>query len=227
MKYVWYAIHCLKIRFGHLEYHTRNFRFWLRHRKGPELTVLRPSLSLKIIWISDAIVVTWQNPLPHWRRFMVPPVISSFPVILQNSRTNTRGKTLDPVKYVKEVVTWNICMPIHFWFIRISLRNKWSSDLFYPKSHFWSTFKLIKHSILIQFELMKVDSKWNFEQFMIMWLINTGGTVSAKLSFNFMILGLILAVFSIAIDHFYCFELHSLTSFYIEIKKTLRFELMK
>ena len=105
------------------KFHTRNFRFWLRHRKGPELTVLRPSLNFKIIWISDAIVVTWQNPLPHWRRFMVPPVILLFPVILQNSRTNTRGQTLDPVKFMKEVITWSIFMPIHFWFIRISLRN--------------------------------------------------------------------------------------------------------
>ena len=30
------------------------------------------------------------------------------------------GPTFDPVKSLKEVVTWSICMPIHFWSTRIS-----------------------------------------------------------------------------------------------------------
>ena len=33
------------------------------------------------------------------------------------------------------------------------------------KTHFWSAFKLIENLILIQFELMKVDQNWVFEQF--------------------------------------------------------------
>ena len=44
------------------------------------------------------------------------------------------------------------------------------------QTHFWSAFKLIENLILIQFELMKVDQKWVFEQFIVTWLINCSKT---------------------------------------------------
>ena len=36
--------------------------------------------------------------------------------------------------------------------------------------------EMIENSILIQFELMKVDQNWVFEQFMVTWLINCSKT---------------------------------------------------
>ena len=44
------------------------------------------------------------------------------------------------------------------------------------KTHFWSAFKPIENLILIQFEQIKVDQKWVFEQFMVTWLINCSKT---------------------------------------------------
>ena len=59
-------------------------------------------------------------------------------------------------------VTWSICMSIHFWSIRISLRNlKVSFRTIYDLM----IDKLIENPLLVQFESMKVDQKWNFEQF--------------------------------------------------------------
>ena len=47
--------------------------------------------------------------------FFMPITVKSFQI--------RGGPTFDPVKYVKEVVTWTICMPTHCWSTRISLRN--------------------------------------------------------------------------------------------------------
>ena len=43
--------------------------------------------------------------------------------ILEQIQVVRRGSRFDPVKYVKEVVTRSIGMPIHFWSTQISLRN--------------------------------------------------------------------------------------------------------
>ena len=63
----------------------------------------------------------------------------------------------------RRCVTWSICnsVLIHPNFCS-KLMITWL-NLF--KTHFWSAFKLIENSLLIQFELMKVDQKWVFEQF--------------------------------------------------------------
>ena len=57
----------------------------------------------------------------------------------------------------KRRVTWSICMQADFWSTPISFRV--------TKTQFWSAFKQIENSLLVQFELMKVDQKCVFEQF--------------------------------------------------------------
>ena len=39
------------------------------------------------------------------------------------------GMSFGPVKHLKEVITWRICMPFWFWSTRIFRRNLWSRDL--------------------------------------------------------------------------------------------------
>ena len=49
---------------------------------------------------------------------------------------------------------------------------EWAQDFNLFESWFWSIWKLFEISLLVQFEQMKVDQKWVFEQFMVMWFIN-------------------------------------------------------
>ena len=66
----------------------------------------------------------------------------------------TGGLPFDPVNNLKEVVTWRICMPFHFWSTWISLRNSWSRD---------------EIPLLVQFEQMEEDQKRNFDFYSITW----------------------------------------------------------
>jgi len=72
------------------------------------------------------------------------------------------GPTFGPVKYVKESESREAyaCRltfgPPQFLF---------ESNDHVTQMYFWSAFKLIENSLFVQFELMKVDQKWVFEEF--------------------------------------------------------------
>ena len=57
------------------------------------------------------------------------------------------GPNFGPVKYVKEVS--------HVYANSLLVHPNFSSKLMMTQTYFWSTFKLIENSLLVQFELMK------------------------------------------------------------------------
>ena len=52
-------------------------------------------------------------------------------------------------------VTWSICIPTQFW----STQFIFEINDHVTQTHFWSAFKLIENSILIQFEVLKMDQR--------------------------------------------------------------------
>ena len=76
-----------------------------------------------------------------------------------------------PIKYSKEAITWWHMQTVTLWSTRISARNLLSHD-FQLDIGFWSTFKLMKFSILVQFEQLKVDQNQNLE-FDPLWIVRT------------------------------------------------------
>ena len=59
----------------------------------------------------------------HWNSLWTLTQLFFLMPITVKSLQIRGGPTFDPVKHVKEVVTWTICMPTQFWSTWISLRH--------------------------------------------------------------------------------------------------------
>ena len=113
-----------------------------RHSKIEKKNFIRENIFVTtcgnrdLIWLNFEFILTTKMTGSHFRWW------------------KTRGIIFDPVQNLKEVVTWRICMPFHFWSTLIFGCYKWSGDS-----------NSFKRSVLIHPEIVRTGSKAKFQTF--------------------------------------------------------------